>query len=127
MIKRILAALLLLFFTAIIVRAQVTVQAGLAFNGTNLIISAKPNGPLDGYFSGGKVTITWPAAYSITLGTIVNTTGVWSVSGSGVSGGNNYVNFSSTTPSSFNWTSESVNVLFTVPVIVTSGPGSITV
>lgn len=124
MTKRILAAMLLLFFTAILVRAQVTVQAGLAFNGSNLIVSAKANDLLDGYFSGGKVTITWPTSYNITLGTIVNTTGVWAVSGSGISGGNNYVNFSSTTPSSFSWTSESVNVLFTVPVTVTSGSGS---
>ena len=95
-----------------------TVQAGLTSSGTNLIISAKPDQAINVTFAAGNVTITWPNSYGVTLGSITNTVGTWTLNDNGTSGGTDYANFAciNAPAPTINWGSGSTNELFSVAV-----------
>jgi len=131
MTKKVYTILLLLLVSiGGVLNAQTTVQAGVSLSGTSLIISARPNGIINGSYSAGNVTIIWPTSYGISIGAVTSTVGgPWAQQDSvRTSGPNSYVDIGwAGGVATINWASGDTNELFRVAINQTgNGTGTFT-
>jgi hypothetical protein len=119
-------ALLLIFILIYSVNYSQTIQAGLTYNGSALIVSAKPNANITGNYSGGIITIRWSSSYT---GTVLNnataSVGSWDQSSTGTIGSYNYKNFNwAGSTFGLNWTANNTYELFRFTVTGGTGTGT---
>jgi hypothetical protein len=102
-----------------------TVQAGI-FNpsGSTIEVKAKPNSGLSNTNWALMVTVRWETSYGITLGSVTSALSVSKQGSVGTSGSYSYQKFGVVSFVALNWTANSENSLFTVPISGGTGTGT---
>jgi hypothetical protein len=114
----------LVFVLASDVEAQ-TVQAGI-FNpsGNTIEVKAKPSSAVSNTNWAVTVTVRWLTSYGITLGSVSSSLNVSKQGSVGTDGSYSYQKFGTVAFSGLNWTANSENSLFTVPITGGTGTGT---
>jgi len=97
--------------------AQATVQAGIySHDAFTFRVIARPSALLDGTLSSFSVTVRWPTASGITLGTVTSSYGAATAGGVGTDGSYSFQTYAGVPGSTINWAQDSENELFRVAV-----------